>query len=77
MIAPFRTKAPEILQFTPLVRNRAGKLVPGLSDTRLEHAESTGSRFPFPGYHFDSRSMDLTQIISTNNGPNPKTGRRA
>lgn len=77
LIAPFRTKAPEILQFSPLVRNSQGKLVPGLSETRLERPESTGSRFPVPGYHFNSRTMDLTQIVSTNNGPNPRTGEQS
>jgi hypothetical protein len=69
LIAPFKTKAPEILQYTPLVRDRTGKLVPGLSTTRVERPVSSGSRFPIPGYTFASRSMDLTQVPSKNKEP--------
>ncbi len=62
LIAPARVKSPRIEQYRPLERALDGTWVYGLQQIRAEPTTTTGSRFPKPGYRFNSKSVDMTRI---------------
>jgi hypothetical protein len=64
LLSPIRTISPEFNQFRPPTPDpKTGRIVPGPTVIRAEVPSTTGSRFPNPGYKFDSWSVDITQII--------------
>jgi hypothetical protein len=62
LISPIRTKSPLINQYREPTIGPDGSVV--LADPRIsaEQSTTTGSRFPRPGYRFDNRAVDITQI---------------
>lgn len=70
LVAPARVTAPRIEQFRPLERAANGKWGYGLQQIRADQTVSTGSRFPKPGYRFNSKSMDITRIQTDQTNPN-------
>lgn len=64
LIAPIRTKAQVINQFRPGVLGPDGKLVLGSPRISADDTTTSGSRFPEPGYRFDSAMVDVTRIDS-------------
>ena len=73
---PTRVNSPRIEQFRPLQRAANGKLSYGLQEIRADRTLMTGSRFPNPGYRFNSRSVDLTRRSSWRSMPT-SSARRA
>ncbi|GAC1463941.1 MAG: organic solvent tolerance protein OstA [Isosphaeraceae bacterium] len=73
LIAPARVTSPRIEQYRPLEMAADGKWIPGLQQIRADRTMSTGSRFPTPGYRFNSKSIDITRILGEQTNPN--TGR--
>ncbi len=62
LITPLRIKSPRIQQYTDLLPDKDGRLAPiGPSLTRADKTMTTGSRFPYPGYSFNSRTVDITE----------------
>lgn len=69
LLAPVRTRGPELNQFTEAADPKTGQLYLDpktrkprpLTRIRADDTSSTGSRFPNPGYRFDSQSVDLLQ----------------
>ncbi len=70
LIAPTKLYAPRIDQFRPLEPTTDGMFKYGLEHIQADHTTMTGSRFPVPGYRFNSRSLDLTHVISSKTNPN-------
>jgi hypothetical protein len=70
LITPLRIKAKEINQYRPLIPQPDGKMALGLAVIQGERSVSTGSRFPNPGYRFNSRSLDLYQLNGAALDPN-------
>lgn len=62
LIAPIKTKGALINQYRPEFVDPQGRLSLGPARISAERTTSTGSRFPKPGYRFDARSVDITQI---------------
>ena len=81
LIMPLRIKSPKIQQFTDLLPDvKTGKLAPiGTSLTRADTTTTTGSRFPTPGYSFNSKTVDITEQPLDPNDPRtePKARGRA
>ena len=75
LIAPMRTKADTIRQFRPPLGREGNTLLFGPTQIRADRSFSTGSRFPTPGYRFQSRTIDLTQKVDVLT--DPLTGRPA
>jgi hypothetical protein len=72
LVTPLKIKSPRIFQYHPTVIGPDGQ--PRLSTLTAMQAEktvSTGSRFANPGYKFNSRSIDITQVVDTQAEPNP------
>ncbi len=69
LISPTRMLSPKIEQFRPLEPGPNGGFVLGLQQIRADHTMTTGSRFPKPGYRFNSRSVDVTRVQSTTKNP--------
>jgi hypothetical protein len=69
LIAPARVTSPRIDQYRPFERLPNGNWSLGLPQIRAEKAVSTGSRFPNPGYHFNSRSVDITRVVTDQTDP--------
>ncbi len=65
LISPTRVNSPKIEQYRPLVPAPNGGFTLGLTQIRADHSVSTGSRFPNPGYQFNSRSIDVTRVPTT------------
>lgn len=72
LIAPTKLFSPRIDQFRPLERGTDGIFRYGLEHIMADKTTMTGSRFPTPGYRFNSRSLDLTHVVSSKQ--NPTTG---
>jgi hypothetical protein len=72
LIAPVKTKATRIEQYRPMVRY-GDRMVLGPSRIQTERSSTSGSRFPNPGFRFDSGSVDLERIVE--NLTDPVTGR--
>ncbi len=62
LIAPIRTKGAVINQFRPELVDPQGRLSLGPARISADQTTSTGSRFPKPGYRFDARSVDISQV---------------
>lgn len=63
-IAPLRTDGRVINQYRAVDRiTPEGKYVLGPKFIRVDGTTSTGSRFPIPGYRFDSQSLEMEDII--------------
>ena len=73
LLAPMRTRGPELNQFTETVIDPRTGRPRVVSRIRADRTSSTGSRFPNPGYRFDSQSIDLNQRIEPLT--DPVTGR--
>jgi hypothetical protein len=83
LIAPMRTTGELIHQYRPATILPDGKYQLGPSRITADRTSSTGSRFPQPGYRFNSRSVDITQVpepltdpysggeLRPRNGPTP------
>lgn len=74
-ITPIKTKGEVIRQYRPILASQDGKILFGPTQIQADRTMVTGSRFPEPGYRFQSRTVDLTQVYE----PliNPYTGRPA
>ena len=59
LIAPLRTDAKIINQYREAVVGPDGRARPGPMFIRLDGTSTTGSRFPIPGYRFDSQSIEI------------------
>ena len=70
MIAPSRIFSPRIDQYRPLIRTPDGKLTLGHEEIHADQTQTTGSRFPTPGYSFNSQSADMRRVVSTQTEPN-------
>lgn len=70
LIAPARILAPRIEQFRPLEAGPGGRFTLGLSQIRADRTMTTGSRFPTPGYRFNSKSIDVFRIKTALTDPN-------
>jgi hypothetical protein len=74
LVAPMKVISPRIEQYQPLELAANGKWVYGLEQIRAEQTMTTGSRFPKPGYRFNSRSVDMTRV-RTDNKVEPNSGK--
>ncbi|WZO98096.1 hypothetical protein EP7_005151 [Isosphaeraceae bacterium EP7] len=75
LIAPIKTKAPRIEQFREMQDLGAGfGMGLGLPQIRAQPTTTSGSRFPTPGYRFNSRTIDLTRVESQQK--NPRSGNK-
>ncbi len=75
LIQPFKLKAPRIEQFHPLIKQPDGTLKPDEHPhIRADHAVSSGSRFPNPGYKITNKSIDL--VRSSRPSVDPITGKQ-
>lgn len=72
LLTPIKTKAREIRHFRPFLGMVGDRPLYGPSEIRAEEALITGSRFPIPGYRFQSRSVDLFEVPSPLLGPDGK-----
>jgi hypothetical protein len=70
LIAPARITSPRIDQYRPLLPGASNAYSLGLPQIRADTTMATGSRFPNPGYRFNSRSVDVTRVQSTLTDPN-------
>ncbi len=71
LVAPFKMKTPRVDGFHPLVPGPGGQMLPStFKEIRAQQTTSTGSRFPTPGYRFNSRTVDVFQVLSDNVPPN-------
>ncbi len=61
-VSPFRTRGQRIQQFKDVLRDADGRTTFGPALIQVDQTMSTGSRFPYPGYKFNSRSLDLTEL---------------
>jgi hypothetical protein len=76
LIAPIKTKAPRIEQFREMQDLGGGAgMGLGLPQIRATPTTTSGSRFPTPGYRFNSQTIDLTRVESQQK--NPRTGNKA
>lgn len=75
LIVPTKLFSPRIEQYRPVVPGANGGLAYGLEEIRADRTVITGSRFPIPGYRFNSRSIDINHVVSAK--ANPNTGRTA
>ncbi len=62
LIAPIRTQADMINQYRPIVMGPQGRSILGPPQIQADRTMTTGSRFPNPGYRFNSQSVDISQI---------------
>lgn len=69
LLTPIKTKARMIRQHRSLLGMSGTTPIFGPSQVRAEDALITGSRFPVPGYRFQSRSIDITEQASPLIGP--------
>ncbi len=72
LITPMKIHGAVVRQFRPSLGVVNGKMTYGPAQIHADEALLTGSRFPVPGYRFQSRSVDLTQIVTPLVGPNGK-----
>jgi len=64
LITPSKIKSPRIFQYHPEVVGPDGRARPGtLPAIQAEQTTTTGSRFANPGYRFNSRSIDIRQVV--------------
>jgi len=62
LVAPLRVKTPRMQQFTDLLPDKRGRLLPtGPSLIRADKTTSSGSRFATPGYRFDSLVLEIRE----------------
>lgn len=73
LIAPTKLTSPRIEQFRPLEQDPKGGWRFGLEQIQANRTVFTGSRFPVPGYRFNSRSVDITHIVTAKQNPNTGT----
>jgi hypothetical protein len=72
LVTPIKVKSPRIFQYHPPVTAADGTVAPGtLAAIQAEQTEATGSRFANPGYKFRSKSIDIRQIVSSQEKPEP------
>ena len=62
LMSPIRTTSPLINQYREQMVGPDGGMILGTPRITAEQSSTTGSRFPQPGYRFNSRSVDITQI---------------
>jgi hypothetical protein len=72
LLAPIRTFGEEIRQYRPILGRGEKGLLFGPAQIRAERTLITGSRFPEPGYRFQSRSIDLFELDAPLLGPDGK-----
>lgn len=70
LIAPARVVSPRIEQYRPLVPGLNGRYTLGHPTIRADQTMTTGSRFPNPGYRFNSRSIDVFRVQTNLTDPN-------
>ena len=64
LVTPLKIKSPRILQYHPMIAAANGQLfASSLAAMQAEQTVTTGSRFANPGYRFNSRSIDASQVI--------------
>jgi len=73
LVAPVRIVSPRIEQYRPLQPGTNGRFVFGNEQIRADKTMTTGSRFPHPGYRFNSKSVDVYRVLDEQTDPN--TGR--
>ena len=61
LVAPARVAGSEIRQFRELVGQDGNRMLWGPTRIRADRTTTTGSRFPDPGYKFNSRAVDLVE----------------
>jgi hypothetical protein len=72
LVTPMKIKSPRILQFHPVVIGPDGQPhASTLTAMQAEKTVTTGSRFANPGYRFNSRSIDVTQVVDSQAEPDP------
>ena len=69
LVAPLRTTGAVINQYRPSVLQPNGRLQLGPARITSDETSTTGSRFPQPGYRFNSGAVDITQIRETATDP--------
>jgi hypothetical protein len=70
LITPLKMRAKEMNQYRPMIRQPDGTMALGLAVIQGERTTTTGSRFPNPGYRFNSTSIDLYQLNGAALDPN-------
>lgn len=68
-LSPIRAKGDLINQYRPATVGPGGKLRLGPTRITADRTTTSGSRFPVPGYRFDSRAIDLLQISEPQRDP--------
>ncbi len=64
LITPAKIKSPRIFQYHPSVTGPDGRVASStLPAIQAEKTTTTGSRFANPGYRFNSRSIDIRQVV--------------
>lgn len=73
LLAPIKVKGQQLRQYRPIVgRDPKGKFLFGMSEIHADSTLITGSRFPVPGYRFQSRSVDLRELNQPLTGQDDK-----
>ena len=63
LLSPLKTTGRRIDQYKPIQGvEKDGDYLLGPSLIRVDQSSSTGSRFPYPGYRFNSSNIDITDI---------------
>ncbi len=63
LLSPLKTTGRRIDQYKPVLGvEKDGDFLLGPSLIRVDQSSSTGSRFPYPGYRFNSSNIDITDI---------------
>jgi len=71
LLQPIKIKSPRVEQFRRMIQLSDGRFaLAEQPEIRAEHAVTTGSRFPDPGYKFTNRSIDLTRYTRPVSDPN-------
>jgi hypothetical protein len=71
LLSPLKARGRTVRQYRPVLgRGPKGEILYGPKQIRAEHSVFTGSRFPIPGYRFNSLSVDLTEKTQPLTDPN-------
>jgi hypothetical protein len=72
LLAPVKAFGDEIRQYRPILGQTTTGTVFGPAEIRADRTLLTASRFPEPGYRFQSRSIDLKELYTPLIGPDGK-----
>jgi hypothetical protein len=72
LLAPVKAFGDEIRQYRPILGQTTTGTVFGPAEIRADRTLLTASRFPEPGYRFQSRSIDMKELYTPLIGPDGK-----